>query len=301
MSDYHISVLLKDSVDGLNIDPEGMYVDVTYGGGGHSFEILKRLSTGRLFAFDQDDDAKRNLIDDDRLTFVQSNFSFMRNHLKMHGVDQVDGVLADLGVSSHQFDDADRGFSIRQEARLDMRMNALSEVDAAKIVNEYEEYELSKMFFEYADLRNARKLARAIIVARDTTVIDTTTDLMQVLGVFAPKGKENQFFAKVFQALRIEVNDELGVLKELLSQCESVLKPGGRMVVISYHSLEDRLVKNFIKRGSFSGEMEKDFYGNVLKPFKEITRKPIIPEEQEINDNKRSRSAKLRIAEKNEK
>ncbi len=297
-SGYHTPVLLNAAVDGLNIKPNGVYVDVTYGGGGHSREILKRLEGGRLIVFDQDVDAQKNLIDDDRLVFVPQNFRYLKNFLKLYAALPVDGVLADLGVSSHQFDEGERGFSIRYDADLDMRMNQQGELTAGKIVNEYEEEALKGVLRNYGELNNAGRLARAILQARAQSPIKTVEELKELLQNFAPRNKEHQFFAKVFQALRIEVNSELEVLKEFLTQSAEVLGEKGRLVVISYHSLEDRLVKNFIKKGKFEGELEKDFYGNPIRVLKEVNRKPIVPEEQEIENNNRARSAKLRVAEK---
>ena len=298
-SAYHIPVLLNDVISGLNIQPEGVYVDATFGGGGHSREILKQLTTGKLIAFDQDEDAQNNLIDDDRFVFIPQNFAYLQNFLKLYGYPQVDGILADLGVSSHQFDEEDRGFSIRSNAPLDMRMNQRAELDAGKVVNTYEKEALTKVFREYADLKNAHKVSWAICKARENTPINTTNELIDIITPYSGGDKKkNQFYARVFQAIRIEVNQEMEVLKSFLEQTEKCLKPQGRLVVISYHSLEDRLTKNYIKKGQFDGEPEKDFYGNVIKPFKEITKKPIVPTEEEIEQNNRARSAKLRIAEK---
>ena len=296
--DYHVSVLLNAAVDGLNISSGGTYVDVTYGAGGHSAEILKRMDGGKLYAFDQDEDAERNLIDDDRLVFVRQNFRYMKNYLKFDKMLPVDGVLADLGVSSYQFDTAERGFSIRYDGELDMRMDGNAGLTAVDVLNDYEEEEISKMLWNYADLRPSRAIATEIVKARKVKKIETGAELKQILNRFLPKGKENSYLARVYQALRIEVNQELEVLKEFLQQCEQVLKPGGRLVVISYHSLEDRLVKQFIKTGKFGEEVEKDFFGKEVKPFKAINKKPIIPEPEEILRNNRARSAKLRIAER---
>lgn len=298
MSSYHTSVLLHDSVDALNIDPNGTYVDVTFGGGGHSKEILKRLDKGRLIAFDQDQDALKNAIDDERFTLVNQNFRFLKNHLRMLGIKQIDGLLGDLGVSSHQFDIPDRGFSIRFDADLDMRMNQLSPLTAKKILNTYEESDLRKLFFVFGDLKNAGKLARAIVQKRDEAKINTVDELKAVLKPFAPAHKWNSFLAKVFQALRIEVNEEVKVLEEMLLQTADVIKPGGRLVIISYHSLEDRMVKNVMRSGNLSGNVEKDFYGNQLRPFKPHKGMPIIPREEEIKENNRARSARLRIADR---
>lgn len=297
---YHIPVLFKESVDALQINPAGTYVDVTFGGGGHSREIFSRLNEqGKLIVFDQDPDAKKNVWEAPNFYFVPANFSFLKNHLRLLGVNKIDGLLADLGVSSHQFDEAGRGFTIREDAALDMRMNQNAELSAFKVVNEYDEAALTSIFKNYGDLNNARLLAREILLKRSEKPIKSTGELMAVLSRFAPKFKDHKFFAQVFQAIRIEVNQELEVLKNLLVQATDLLAPGGRLVVISYHSLEDRLVKNFMKRGSFEGEVEKDFFGNVLKPLTEVVRHPIVPSEEEIQRNTRARSAKLRIAEKN--
>ena len=298
--EYHNPVLLKESVDGLDIQPDGIYVDVTFGGGGHSREILSRLgSKGRLYAFDQDEDALANSIDDERFVLINENFRFIKRFLRFHNIKSVDGILADLGVSSHQFDTGDRGFSIRESAPLDMRMNQQSGKSAHHVVNEYEEHELIRIFRNYGELKNARSIASEIIRKRADGVIETTGDLMHMLKRFAPKFKDHKFYAQVFQAIRIEVNQELQVLEDMLTQAADVLAPGGRLVVISYHSLEDRPVKNFMKRGSFSGEIEKDFFGNVQKPLTEIVRHPIVSSDEENERNPRARSAKLRIAEKN--
>ncbi len=297
--DYHQPVLLKECLDGLRIKPDGVYVDVTFGGGGHSKAILQQLGPkGKLFAFDQDKDAANNLPADDRLTFIPQNFMYMKNFLRMHEATQVDGILADLGVSSHQFDIADRGFSIRFEAELDMRMNQSSKKTAATVLNEYDENQLKHIFRSYGEIDNAYKLVKLITDARITTPITTTEQLKNIIAPCTPKFKDHQYLAKVFQALRIEVNDEMEVLKEMLKQSLEVLRVGGRLVVMSYHSLEDRLVKNFIKSGNFEGEAIKDFYGNIDRPFELITRKPVTPSEEEIERNSRSRSAKLRVAEK---
>ncbi|NVO02805.1 MAG: 16S rRNA (cytosine(1402)-N(4))-methyltransferase RsmH [Bacteroidetes bacterium] len=296
--EYHKPVLLNESVEGLAIQPDGIYVDLTYGGGGHSKEILKRLERGRLIAFDQDEDANANKVDDERLTLVNQNFSYLKNFLKLYNALPVDGILADLGISSHQIDEAERGFSIRFDAELDLRMNQKSSLTAKEIINNYQEADLKRMFFEFGDVENAYKLSLLIAEKRKESPINTTFQFLNAIERCAPRGKENKYFAKVFQALRIEVNNELEALKEMLVQALDVLKPSGRLVVISYHSLEDRLVKNFIKSGNFKGIIEQDFYGNNLSPFKMISRKAIVPSEQEIDINKRSRSAKLRIAEK---
>ena len=292
--------MLHECIDGLTINPDGVYVDVTFGGGGHSKEIYKKLSSkGKLIVFDQDPDAKENAWEADNFYFVAANFAFISNHLRLLGIKQVDGILADLGVSSHQFDEETRGFSIRANAPLDMRMNKHGELSAKSVVNEYDEFELVKIFRSYGELSNARKIAGEIVKARASRKINTTNDLMDVLGKCAPKFKEHKFFAQVFQAIRIEVNQELEVLEKFLEQTADVMAPNGRLVVMSYHSLEDRLVKNYMKRGSIHGEITKDFFGNVLKPFTEVNRHPIIPTEDEIELNTRARSAKLRIAEKN--
>ncbi|MCH2223945.1 MAG: 16S rRNA (cytosine(1402)-N(4))-methyltransferase RsmH [Crocinitomicaceae bacterium] len=297
--EYHIPVMLQECMDGLRINPDGVYVDVTFGGGGHSREIFSRLSSsGRLISFDQDPDALGNVWEAPNFDFVQANFAFVSNHLRLLGVDRVDGILADLGVSSHQFDVEERGFSIRGEARLDMRMNQNGELTAEMVVNDYDEGELLRVFRMYGEIQNARKLVAAIVSSRRNRRIKTTEELVTVAEVCAQKRKENKYLAQVFQAIRIEVNGEMDVLEQLLGQCEKVLKPGGRLVVMSYHSLEDRMVKNYMKRGSISGEIEKDFFGNVLKPFTEVMRKPVAPTDEEIGVNSRARSAKLRIAER---
>jgi 16S rRNA (cytosine1402-N4)-methyltransferase len=298
---YHIPVMLHECIEGLKINPDGVYVDVTFGGGGHSKEIYKQLSSkGKLIVFDQDPDAKANAWEADNFFFIAANFAFISNHLRMMGIKNVDGILADLGVSSHQFDEETRGFSIRANAPLDMRMNKDGELSALVVVNEYDEFELVKIFRTYGELSNARRIAGEIVKSRESKKIKTTNDLMDVLSKCAPKFKEHKFFAQVFQAIRIEVNQELDVLEKFLEQTESCIKPGGRLVVMSYHSLEDRLVKNYMKRGSIHGEITKDFFGNVLKPFSEVNRHPIIPNEEEIERNTRARSAKLRIAERND-
>lgn len=295
---YHRPVLLKECIDGLNINPEGIYVDVTFGGGGHSREIFKRLTTGRLYAFDQDEDAVKNKIDDERFILIKQNFRYLKNFLKMYNALPIDGLLADLGVSSHQFDQADRGFSTRFDAKLDMRMDRNSKLMASEIVNEYSEEELKGVFKIYGEIDNAGRLAYQIFHFRKEKQIETVNDLKIAIEKCVKRGRENQYYAQVFQALRIEVNKELDVLKDLLMQSLEVLKPGGRLVVISYQSLEDRLVKNMMRSGKFEGEVDKDFFGNQLTPFKTITRKPIVPSDTEILENSRARSAKLRIAEK---
>lgn len=301
MSDvvYHVPVMLQECMEALHIKPNGVYVDVTFGGGGHSREILKHLGPeGRLIAFDQDPDALNNSIDDARFELVHQNFRFLKNSLRLLGVKAVDGILADLGVSSHQFDDADRGFSIRFDADLDMRMDQVSDLDARKVLNTYSEEELHRIFGMYGEVQNAKSLAKTIVTARLTKEIDTVAELKEVVKKHVPKGKEHKYHAQVFQALRIEVNRELEVLQEFLMQTVPLLKEGGRLVVMSYHSLEDRLVKNFMLKGKFKGEVEKDFFGNEIKPFQVISRKAITASAQELEVNTRSRSAKLRVAEK---
>lgn len=296
--EYHNPVLLKECIEGLNINPEGIYVDVTFGGGGHSREILKHLTTGKLYAFDQDEDAVKNKIDDPRFVLIKQNFRYLKNFLKLYNALPIDGLLADLGVSSHQFDEAERGFSIRFDAKLDMRMDQNGKVTASDVLNTYSEEELKRIFKLYGEVDNAGYLASIIFHSRKEKKIETVNDLKVMITKCVKRGKENQYYAQVFQALRIEVNKELEVLEELLMQSLDVLKPEGRLVVISYHSLEDRLVKNFMRSGKFEGEVEKDFFGNQLTPFKQITRKPIVPTDQELELNTRSRSAKLRVAEK---
>lgn len=289
--------MLQECLKGLNIDPDGTYVDVTFGGGGHSRAIFSQLSEkGRLIVFDQDPDAKANAWEAPNFTFVAANFSFLKNHLRAMGIQQVDGILADLGVSSHQFDDTRRGFSIRGDEALDMRMNQSGSVTAASILATYDEEELAKIFRAYGEVPNAWKVALELVKQRKKQAITTTGQLMEILFPFAPKFKDHKYFAQVFQALRIEVNREMEVLEKFLLQAEEVIRPEGRLVVMSYHSLEDRLVKNIMKRGNIDGSIEKDFFGNILKPFEEITRKPISPSDEEIAVNSRARSAKLRIA-----
>jgi len=296
--DYHNPVLLKETVDGLNIDPNGVYVDVTFGGGGHSKEILSRLgANGKLFAFDQDEDAWENALADERFTLIKENFRYIKRFLRFYGVKSVDGILADLGVSSHQFDVPERGFSTRFDADLDMRMSKKNELNAHKIINEYDEANLKRVFLDYGELKNAPAIARVIIEAREQKKINTTDELKVVLGRFLPEMVKNKILAQMYQAIRIEVNQEMDVLKEFLEQSLDVLKPEGRLSVISYHSLEDRLVKRFMKNGMFEGEPERDFFGNFSVPFKTIG-KLIIPSDVEIKLNNRARSAKLRIAEK---
>ncbi|WP_185964644.1 16S rRNA (cytosine(1402)-N(4))-methyltransferase RsmH [Flavobacterium sp. GT3R68] len=296
--EYHNPVLLKESVDGLDIKPDGIYVDVTFGGGGHSREILSRLGPkGKLFAFDQDEDALANALQDDRFVLINENFRFIKRFLRFHNVKAVDGILADLGVSSHQFDVPERGFSTRFDADLDMRMSQKNELTAHKIINEYDEANLRRVFLDYGELKNAPAIARVILEAREDAPIDKTDELKAVLGRFLPEKVKNKVLAQMYQAIRIEVNQEMDVLKEFLEQSLEILKPNGRLSVISYHSLEDRLVKRFMKNGMFEGEPERDFFGNFSVPFKTIG-KLIVPDFQEIKINNRARSAKLRIAEK---
>lgn len=296
---YHTPVMLSECLEGLQIDPNGIYVDVTFGGGGHSRAIFDQLSSdGRLIAFDQDKDAQQNTWEAPNFTFIAANFSHLTNHLRLLGISKVDGILADLGVSSHQFDETKRGFSFRGDAELDMRMNQNQSLSAKEIVNEYEEEDLVRIFRNFGEIANARKLTNAILTARKSKPINTTGELTHIIESCAPKHREHKYFAQVFQALRIEVNGEMDALEQLLHQCAKLLKPGGRLVVISYHSLEDRMVKNFMKRGSITGEVTKDFFGNLLKPLNEVNRKPIAPTEDEIEHNTRARSAKLRIAER---
>lgn len=297
--EYHVPVMLNECLEGMSINPDGVYVDVTFGGGGHSKAIFERLSSkGVLISLDQDPDAKKNAWEAPNFHFVAANFAFLSNHLRLLGIDKVDGILADLGVSSHQFDEEGRGFSIRGNAPLDMRMNQAGSLSAEYVVNEYSEQQLTQLLRSYGELKNARKIATTIVLARETNSITTTTELMDVIKGCAPKFKDHKFYAQVFQAIRIEVNQEMEVLQKFLTQTEEVLKPGGRLVVMSYHSLEDRMVKNYMKRGSIHGEIEKDFFGNVLKPFDEVVRHPIVPSEEECELNSRARSAKLRIAER---
>ena len=296
--EYHNPVLLKETVDGLAIRPDGIYVDVTFGGGGHSREILKRLGPhGKLFAFDQDEDAWKNTIDDDRFTLVAENFRYIKRFLRFHGVRKVDGILADLGVSSHQFDEAERGFSTRFEAKLDMRMSRQNDWDAYRVINEYDEELLKQMFLNYGELKQAPALARTIVEARSKKPIQTTIELKAVLAKYLPAHLSNKILAQIYQAIRIEVNQEMDVLKEFLEQTNALLNPGGRLSVIAYHSLEDRLVKRYMRNGMFEGEPERDFFGNFSVPFKTIG-KLIVPSEEEIKINNRARSAKLRIAAK---
>lgn len=297
---YHKPVLLEESIEGLHIMPGGIYVDVTFGGGGHSRAILNRLNGGRLFAFDQDEDAHETDLKDERLTLIKQNFRYMENYLHAYEAIPVDGILADLGVSSHQFDEADRGFSYRFDASLDMRMDKNQKLTAAEILNTYDEKELANVFYTYGELTNSRKIAARITHHRSKGLVyNTTSSLTDILKGLYPPAKQNQFYSKLFQSLRMEVNREIDVLKDLLTQSEKVLKKGGRLCVISYHSLEDRLVKNFLNQGKFEGEAEKDIYGHVEVPFRPLSKKVITPKETEIEENNRARSAKLRIGIKN--
>lgn len=295
---YHTPVLLHESVSGLNIDPQGIYVDVTFGGGGHAKAILNKLDGGRLIAFDQDDDAAINAPDDPRFTFIPQNFRYMRNFLMLHNAEKVDGILADLGVSSYQIDKAEKGFSTRFDGKLDMRMDQNNPLDAKTVVNDYEEEELKGILSKYGEIQFSGRMAAAICNYRSNKQITSTFQLKEAVESLLPRGKENKVMAQLFQALRIEVNQEIEVLKAFLAQTVNCLKRGGRLVVISYHSLEDRQVKNFMKSGNFEGEIEKDFYGNPITPFKVISRKVIVASESEIEQNSRARSARMRIAEK---
>ena len=296
---YHVPVLLQESVDGLDIKPDGIYVDVTFGGGGHSREILSRIGkNGHLYSFDQDEDAEKNILNDNRFTFVRSNFRYLRNWMRYYGVEHIDGLLADLGVSSHHFDDETRGFSFRFDAPLDMRMNKRSGMTAAEILNNYDEEQLADIFYIYGEIKNARKVASAIIKARGTKAIETTGDLMQITESLFPREREKKETAKLFQALRIEVNHEMEALKEMLYGAQEVLREGGRLSVITYHSLEDRIVKNIMKAGNAEGKVNQDFFGRTVAPFRQISNKVIVPSEEEQLRNPRSRSAKLRIAER---
>jgi len=298
MTEYHVPVMLQECIEGLAIKPEGIYVDVTFGGGGHTEEILKHIETGKVLSFDQDTDAKANAskIENRSFTFIQANFRHLKRYLKLYGVTQVDGILADLGISSHQIDEGSRGFSTRANAELDMRMDQSIQTSAKTLVNSAEEAELHKILGIYGEIKNARTLASAIVSERFSQEFNTTFDLIELLKKFAPRGRENKYYAQVFQALRIAVNDEMGALESFLEQTAEVIKPDGRLVVMSYHSLEDRLVKNFVNKGKFSGQVEKDFFGNEIKPFQAINRKPIQPNQNELTANSRSRSAKLRVA-----
>jgi 16S rRNA (cytosine1402-N4)-methyltransferase len=295
---YHNPVLLKETIDLLAIKPEGTYVDVTFGGGGHSKAIIDKLTTGRLLAFDQDKDALNNSINDSRFQLINQNFKFLTNFLKFYRAYPVDGILADLGISSFQIDNPTRGFSTRYESDLDLRMDQSSGLNARHVINTYNADDLKRMFKLYGEFDNAYHIAQRLVNARVDAEISSTSELKEILKPFAEKGRENKFYARIFQALRIEVNNELEVLKELLTQSTNAIKPGGRLVVISYHSLEDRLVKNYMRSGNFEGELEKDFYGNLIAPYKALTRKPVTPNEDELEANPRSRSAKLRAAER---
>lgn len=295
---YHIPALLDESIRGLNIRPGGIYVDATFGGGGHSMEILKKLKTGRLIAFDQDEDARLNVPDDKKLLFLNQNFRFLKNNLRFNGIGSIDGLIADLGVSFHQFDEPERGFTFRQNAPLDMRMNKKNPVRAADLLKTLSEQDLANLFYNYGELINSRKIAKEIVAARNQKPLTTVQDMIDAIGKLAPPRQEHKFYAKIFQALRISVNHEIDYLKEMLEQTLIVLNKGGRLVVITYHSLEDRVVKNFMRTGNFEGEEKKDFYGNLITPFRLINKKGIIPDEDEVANNKRARSARLRIAEK---
>jgi 16S rRNA (cytosine1402-N4)-methyltransferase len=295
---YHLPALLTESIAGLNLRPEGIYVDVTFGGGGHSRAILDQLTSGRLIAFDQDTDAAANTISDEKFTLLNQNFRYLKNNLRYLGINAIDGLIADLGVSFHQFDEQERGFSFRSDAELDMRMNRQSSVKASDILRTYEEGKLADVFYKYGELTNSRKLAAAIVRARTTKQVNTVSDLMSALTGLVPPWEENKFYARLFQSLRIEVNHEMDALTEMLTHALQMLKPGGRLAVITYHSLEDRLVKNFFRSGNFEGNSDKDFYGNVTTPFRMVNRKVIVPAEDEIAANSRARSARLRIAEK---
>lgn len=295
---YHVPVLLRESIDGLDIKPNGVYVDLTFGGGGHSTEILKHLSNGKLFAFDQDEEALANAIDDKRFTLIRGNFRFFRNFLRYHGIREVDGILADLGVSSHHFDSPERGFSFRFEGPLDMRMNQKSKKSAKHVVNEYAADDLARVFTLYGELQNAKRLANAICQSRSGKQIETVEQLYELLKPMFPFNQQNKMLAQVFQAIRIEVNQEMFVLEQMLINATKCLKKDGRLVIIAYHSLEDRLVKNYMRSGNFEGDVEKDFYGNVSSPYELVNRKVIVPSDEEIKINSRARSAKLRIGKK---
>jgi len=295
---YHIPALLKESIDGLNIQPDGIYVDVTFGGGGHSMEILKRLKTGKLIAFDQDEDAVVNTPNDKKFLLLTQNFRFLKNNLLFNNIKSIDGLIADLGVSFHQFDEPERGFTFRQDAPLDMRMNKTGAVTAAQLINTLDEEALADILYRYGELSNSRRIAREIVATRNVKQISTVNDIIDTIGKLAPFRSEHKFYARLFQALRIAVNHEIDYLQEMLFQALSVLNTGGRLVIISYHSLEDRVVKNFMKTGNFEGEEKKDFYGNIETPFRIINRKGTTPDNEEIALNNRSRSARLRIAEK---
>ena len=295
---YHNPVMLKECIGGLNINPEGVYADVTFGGGGHSRAILDQLTTGHLYAFDQDEDAAANVFEDERFTFIPQNFKYFKNFIQLYHGGKIDGVIADLGVSSHQFDTPEKGFSTRFDGPLDMRMSQMTPNDAATVVNTYDHAALTRILRLYGEMQQPQLIASDIIMAREAEPIETTEQLKAAVQRRLPRGKENKVLAQLFQALRIEVNQELDALSAFLSQCSDVLKPGGRLVVMSYHSLEDRLVKNFMKTGNAEGKEEKDFYGNLLTPYHIITRKPIVPSDEENESNSRARSAKLRIAER---
>ena len=295
---YHNPVMLKECIGGLNINPEGVYADVTFGGGGHSRAILDQLTTGHLYAFDQDEDAAANVFEDERFTFIPQNFKYFKNFIQLYHGGKIDGVIADLGVSSHQFDTPEKGFSTRFDGPLDMRMSQMTPNDAATVVNTYDHAALTRILRLYGEMQQPQLIASDIIMAREAEPIETTEQLKAAVQCRLPRGKENKVLAQLFQALRIEVNQELDALRAFLSQCSDVLKPGGRLVVMSYHSLEDRLVKNFMKTGNAEGKEEKDFYGNLLTPYHIITRKPIVPSDEENESNSRARSAKLRIAER---
>jgi 16S rRNA (cytosine1402-N4)-methyltransferase len=295
---YHVPALLDESVRGLNIRSDGIYVDVTFGGGGHSMEILKRLKKGKLIAFDQDEDAMRNVPNDKRLIFLNQNFRFLKNNLNFNGIDSIDGLIADLGVSFHQFDEPERGFTFRQDVPLDMRMNKKGSVTAASLLKTLDEASLAKIMYDFGELVNSRRIAKEIVMARAVKPLTTVSDMINAIGKLAPPRQEHKFYARVFQALRIAVNHEINYLREMLEQSLDLLKKDGRLVVITYHSLEDRVVKNFMRTGNFEGEEKKDFYGNLITPFRIINKKGTVPDEIEIEDNKRARSARLRIAEK---
>lgn len=296
---YHIPVLLNESIEGMNLKANGIYADMTFGGGGHSKEILRRMGEDcHLYSFDQDEDAEKNIVNDKRFTFVRSNFRYLRNFMRYYGVEQLDGILADLGVSSHHFDDSERGFSFRFDGKLDMRMNKRAGMTAADIVNTYDEEKLADVFYIYGELKNSRKLAATIAKARQQKQITTIGEFLDIIKPLFGREREKKELAKVFQALRIEVNHEMEALKEMLYEATDLLKPGGRLVVITYHSLEDRMVKNLIKAGNIEGKVEQDFYGNMQSPFRAVNNKVIVPTDEEVNQNPRSRSAKLRIAEK---
>jgi len=295
---YHIPALLNESIDGLNIRPDGIYVDVTFGGGGHSMEILKKLKTGKLVAFDQDTDAAVNAPVDEKFIFLDQNFRFLKNNLLFNDIKSIDGLIADLGVSFHQFDEPERGFTFRQDAPLDMRMNKSGKLTAAKLLNTLEESDLADIFYRFGELQNSRRIAKEVVIYRNITPLESVNDIINAIGKLAPFRLEHKFYARVFQALRIAVNHEIDYLQEMLLQALEMLNPGGRLVAITYHSLEDRVVKNFMKCGNFEGDEKKDFYGNVDTPWKIINKKGTTPDDEEIAGNNRARSARLRIAEK---